>query len=51
MLRAAEVLERIGTPEAYRLLQSLATDATETQVAAEARAALGRLDKRRATAP
>jgi RNA polymerase sigma factor (sigma-70 family) len=51
MLRAVEVLERIGTPEAYRLLQTLATDAAETQVAAEARAALGRLDKRRTATP
>jgi hypothetical protein len=50
-LRALEVLERIGTPEAYRLLQALATDAPEPQVAAEARAALGRLDQQRAAAP
>jgi RNA polymerase sigma factor (sigma-70 family) len=44
-LRALEVLERIGTPEACRLLRALATRDPETQVAAEARAALGRLDR------
>jgi RNA polymerase sigma factor (sigma-70 family) len=46
-LRALEVLERIGTPAAYRLLQALATDAAPTQVAEEARSAL----RRRATVP
>jgi hypothetical protein len=50
-LRAVEVLERIGTPGACRLLQALATGAPETQAAAEARAALGRLGGRQAVAP
>jgi RNA polymerase sigma factor (sigma-70 family) len=50
-LRALEVLERIGTPEAHRLLRTLVTTSPETRVAAEARAALDRLDKRRAVNP
>jgi RNA polymerase sigma factor (sigma-70 family) len=50
-LRALEVLEQIGTPDAHRLLQTLAAKAPEPQVAAEARTALGRLDKRRDAVP
>jgi RNA polymerase sigma factor (sigma-70 family) len=45
-LRAVEALERIATPEAYRLLQALAAGATEKCVTNEARSALRRLDKR-----
>jgi hypothetical protein len=50
-LRALEVLERAGTPQAYRLLEALANSAAPRQVTEEARAALGRLERRRAAAP
>jgi hypothetical protein len=50
-LRALEVLEWIGTPEAQQLLRTLVTNSPEARVAAEARAALDRLDKRRAASP
>jgi hypothetical protein len=42
-LRALEVLERIGTPEAAALLRSLAAGADDVRLVREARAALGRL--------
>jgi hypothetical protein len=45
-VRAAEVLERIGTPEARRLLGQLATGAAEARLTREAKAALKRLDAR-----
>jgi RNA polymerase sigma factor (sigma-70 family) len=47
-LRALEILERIATPAACRLLQALATGVEESPVPHEARAALGRLDRQRA---
>jgi RNA polymerase sigma factor (sigma-70 family) len=50
-LRAAEVMERIATPEAYRLLETLATGDAEGQVTKEAWASLRRLDKQRAGTP
>jgi RNA polymerase sigma factor (sigma-70 family) len=50
-LRAVEALEQIGTPEARRLLRALATGTPESAVIAEARAALERLDRRRAASP
>jgi hypothetical protein len=50
-LRAIEVLEHIGTPEASRLLKSLADGAPEARLTREAKAALQRLEKRSGTAP
>jgi hypothetical protein len=48
-LRAAEVLERIGTPEARRLLESLARGAPEARLTVGAKASLGRLARRTGT--
>jgi hypothetical protein len=45
-VRAVEVLERVGNPEARKLLQSLSTGAAGATVTQEAQAALKRLDKR-----
>jgi hypothetical protein len=45
-LRAVEVLEQIGTPEARRLLETLATGAAEAQLTQEAKAAVERLARR-----
>jgi hypothetical protein len=50
-LRAVEVLERVGNPEARRVLQSLARGAAGGTVTQEARAALKRMDKRQPTSP
>ena len=50
-LRALEVLERAGTPQASRLLEALANGDAPGQLAEEARAALGRLERRRSAAP
>jgi WD40 repeat protein len=49
-LRATEVLERIGSAEARTLLLQLAKGAPEARLTREAKAALERLDRRRATA-
>jgi len=49
-LRSIEVLEHIGTPDARRLLQTLATGAPEARLTQEAEAALERLDRRAAAA-
>jgi hypothetical protein len=43
VLRAVEVLERIGTPEAQEVLSSLAKGASGARLTAEAKASLGRL--------
>ena len=51
VLRAVEVLERLGTPEAEQVLQSLATGAPEARLTQEAKAALGRSKKPKATHP
>jgi WD40 repeat protein len=45
-LRAIEVLEHIGTAEAQKVLQGLATGAPEARLTQEAKASLGRLAKR-----
>jgi RNA polymerase sigma factor (sigma-70 family) len=50
-LRALEVLERIGTPDARRVLESLAQGAPEARLTEEARTALGRLARRAARGP
>ena len=44
-LRGVEALERIGTPEARRLLRELAQGAPEGRVTREAKLALHRLDR------
>jgi hypothetical protein len=46
-LRAVEVLERVGTPEAQRVLAVLARGAPEARMTREARASLERLAKQR----
>jgi WD40 repeat protein len=50
-VRAVEVLERIGTPEARQALERLGGGAPEARLTREARAALERLARRRATVP
>lgn len=45
-LRAVQVLEQIGTPDARRLLDTLAQGAPEARLTQDAKAALGRLNKR-----
>jgi WD40 repeat protein len=45
-LRAVEVLEHIGTPEAREVLHALAKGAPEVRLTQEAKASLRRLDKR-----
>ena len=44
-LRATEVLERVGSPEAKELLQSLAAGAPDAFLTQQAKASLGRLGK------
>ncbi|HEV3263695.1 MAG TPA: sigma-70 family RNA polymerase sigma factor [Gemmataceae bacterium] len=44
--RALEVLEHIGTPEARRVLETLAKGAPEARLTQEAKASLGRLARR-----
>jgi dipeptidyl aminopeptidase/acylaminoacyl peptidase len=46
--RGVEVLERIGTREAKRVLQAMARGMPESRLTAEAKAALARLEKRKA---
>jgi WD40 repeat protein len=50
-LRAVEVLERIGTAEARKLLQTIAEGTPGARLTREARAALQRLAKQPASAP
>jgi RNA polymerase sigma factor (sigma-70 family) len=50
-LRAVEVLERMGTPEARKLLQTLAEGAPGAWLSQEAHAALARLAKRSSAVP
>ncbi len=49
--RAVEVLERIGTPAARQLLQTLAAGEAEARLTREAQAALRRLTERAANGP
>jgi WD40 repeat protein len=51
LLRAIEVLERLGTPEARRLLGKLEKEASEATAAREAKASLERLAKAEKSAP
>jgi len=46
-LRAIEVLEHIGTPDARRCLRTMAQGATDARPTRDAKAALRRLMKRR----
>ncbi len=50
-VRAVEVLERIGTAEARRVLERLAGGTPEVLLTREARASLGRLSQRQAANP
>jgi hypothetical protein len=45
MLRAIEVLEQVGSPEAREVLQNLADGAPEARLTREAKAAIARLAK------
>ena len=47
-LRASEVLEHLGSPEAKQVLEMLATGAEGTRLTMEAKASLERLKKREA---
>ena len=51
VLRAIEVLEHIGTPEAQAVLQSLARGTSQARLTQEAKAALERLAKRPTVKP
>jgi WD40 repeat protein len=51
LLRVVEVLERLGTPRARRLLGNLAKEAAVADVAREAKASLGRLGQAGKGAP
>ncbi len=50
-LRAIEVLEHIGTPEAQEVLKSLAKGAPEARITHEAKGSLERLAKRAGGTP
>jgi hypothetical protein len=50
-VRSVQVLEQIGTREARQVLEGLAKGAAGGRVTEEARAALGRLDRRTVTPP
>jgi hypothetical protein len=50
-VRALEVVEAMATPEARRLLEELAEGPAELWLTREAKAALARLDRRKAPAP
>jgi dipeptidyl aminopeptidase/acylaminoacyl peptidase len=46
MMRAVEVLEKAGTPEARKVLEALAKGTPEARLTTQARAAIQRLDRR-----
>jgi hypothetical protein len=50
-VRAVEVLEQIGSPEARRLLETLASGVPEARLKREAKASLQRLDHKSAVVP
>jgi hypothetical protein len=50
-MRVVEVLEHVGTPDARRLLESLAAGAPGARLTQEAKASLDRLSKKKATRP
>jgi hypothetical protein len=50
-LRAIEVLERLGTPEARQALETLAKGVPEARLTQEAKASLERLAKRSIARP
>jgi truncated hemoglobin YjbI len=50
-VRALEVLEHIGTPEARQVLKVLAEGAPEARLTQEAKASLERLARRTAASP
>ena len=51
MLRALEVLERIGNADAGRLLKRLANGAADAALTQEAKASLDRLNRQRMPVP
>jgi hypothetical protein len=50
-LRAVQLLELIGTPDAWQVLTSLAQGVPEVRLTQEAKAALARLGRRKAAGP
>jgi RNA polymerase sigma factor (sigma-70 family) len=50
-LRAVEVLENLGTPPAWQVLETLASDATDARLTQEAKASLARLTRRPSAQP
>jgi hypothetical protein len=51
VLRAVEILELVATPDAKKLLETLAAGAPEARLTQEAKASMGRLAKRTSATP